>query len=58
MMAIGSDVPISAVAFTLTDGSFKRSFDPPVIGSVSCVIVQTAANITVSRRGARHRERF
>ncbi|MCU6456149.1 ZIP family zinc transporter [Sphingomonas sp. A2-49] len=58
IMAIGSGVLISAVAFDLMDEAFKRGgFDSTALGFLSGAAVYTAANIIVSRRGARHRKR-
>ena len=58
VMAIGSGVLISAVAFDLMDEAFKRGgFDSTAAGFLGGAIVYTAANIIVSRRGARHRKR-
>jgi zinc transporter, ZIP family len=58
IMAIGSGVLISAVAFDLMDEAFERGgFDSTAAGFLGGAIVYTAANIIVSRRGARHRKR-
>ena len=58
IMAIGSGVLISAVAFDLMDEAFKQGgFDSTAAGFLGGAIVYTAANIIVSRRGARHRKR-
>ncbi len=58
VMAIGSGVLISAVAFDLMDEAFRQGgFDSTAIGFVSGALVYTLANIVISRRGARHRKR-
>jgi ZIP family zinc transporter len=58
VMAIGSGVLISAVAFDLMDEAFRQGgFDSTAMGFLGGAVVYTAANIIVSRRGARHRKR-
>ncbi|GAA3697115.1 ZIP family zinc transporter [Sphingomonas cynarae] len=58
IMAIGSGVLISAVAFDLMDEAFRQGgFDATASGFLGGAIVYTAANIVISRRGARHRKR-
>ncbi|WP_375420658.1 ZIP family metal transporter [uncultured Sphingomonas sp.] len=58
VMAIGSGVLISAVAFDLMDEAFKQGgFDSTAGGFVGGAVVYTIANIIVSRRGAKHRKR-
>ncbi|ONF96087.1 ZIP family metal transporter [Sphingomonas jeddahensis] len=58
IMAIGSGVLISAVAFDLMDEAFEQGgFDSTAIGFLGGAVIYTAANIIVSRRGARHRKR-
>ncbi|WP_331012528.1 ZIP family zinc transporter [Sphingomonas sp.] len=58
IMAVGSGVLISAVAFDLMDEAFRRGgFDATASGFLGGAIVYTAANIMVSSRGARHRKR-
>ena len=58
VMAIGSGVLISAVAFDLMDEAFHQGgFDSTALGFLAGAVVYTAANIVVSRRGARHRKR-
>jgi ZIP family zinc transporter len=58
IMAIGSGVLISAVAFDLMDEAFaKGGFDSTAAGFLGGAIVYTAANVFISRRGARHRKR-
>jgi ZIP family zinc transporter len=58
IMAIGSGVLISAVAFDLMDEAYARGgFDSTAIGFLSGAIVYTLANVLVSRAGARHRKR-
>lgn len=58
VMAIGSGVLISAVAFDLMDEAFRQGgFDSTALGFVGGALVYTAANIVISRRGAKHRKR-
>lgn len=58
VMAVGSGVLISAVAFDLMDEAFARGgFDSTAAGFLGGALVYTIANIIVSRRGARHRKR-
>ncbi len=58
IMAIGSGVLISAVAFDLMDEAFQRGgFDSTAIGFLGGALVYTIANIAISKKGARHRKR-
>lgn len=58
IMAIGSGVLISAVAFDLMDEAFQKGgFDSTALGFLGGAVVYTAANVFISRRGARHRKR-
>jgi ZIP family zinc transporter len=58
VMAIGSGVLISAVAFDLMDEAYARGgFDSTALGFLGGAIVYTIANVIVSRAGARHRKR-
>lgn len=58
IMAFGSGVLISALAFDLMDEAFKRGgFDSTAGGFLGGSIVYTAANWVLARRGARHRKR-
>ena len=58
VMAFGSGVMISALAFDLMDESFKRGgFDAAAIGFISGAVVYTAANWLLARKGARDRKR-
>ncbi len=58
IMALGSGVLISAVAFDLMDEAFRQGgFDSTALGFLGGAVVYTAANIIVSRQGARHRKR-
>lgn len=58
VMAIGSGVLISAVAFDLMDEAYAQGgFDSTSIGFVGGASLFTFANIYISRRGARHRKR-
>lgn len=58
VMAIGSGVLISAVAFDLMDEAYQRGgFDSTALGFLGGAVVYTMANVAVSRAGARHRKR-
>lgn len=58
VMAIGSGVLISAVAFDLMDEAYKQGgFSSTATGFLGGALAYTIANIVVSRRGARHRKR-
>lgn len=58
IMAVGSGVLISAVAFDLMDEAYAQGgFDSTAIGFFGGALVYTAANIAVSRAGAKHRKR-
>ncbi|WP_026358871.1 ZIP family metal transporter [Aureimonas ureilytica] len=58
IMAIGSGVLISAVAFELMDEAYRQGgFDSSATGFVGGAVIYTLANIAISRRGARHRKR-
>ncbi|EQB12375.1 ZIP family metal transporter [Sphingobium lactosutens] len=58
IMAAGSGVLISAVAFDLMDEAYRRGgFDATAIGFFGGALVYTIANTLVSRAGARHRKR-
>jgi ZIP family zinc transporter len=58
VMAIGSGVLISAVAFDLMDEAYARGgFDSTALGFLGGALAYTAANICVSRMGAKHRKR-
>src|SRR3954462_15778822 len=58
VMAAGSGVLISAVAFDLMDEAYaKGGFDSTSIGFLAGAAVYTAANVYISRRGAHHRKR-
>ncbi len=58
VMAIGSGVLISAVAFDLMDEAYQRGgFDSTALGFLGGALVYTVANVIVSRAGARHRKR-
>jgi ZIP family zinc transporter len=58
IMAFGSGVLISALSFELMDDAYRRGgFDATSIGFLGGAAVYTAANIWLSRRGARHRKR-
>lgn len=58
VMAMGSGVLISAVAFDLMDEAYAQGgFDATAFGFLGGALAYTAANVIVSRRGARHRKR-
>ena len=58
VMAVGSGVLISAVAFDLMDEAFGQGgFVATAGGFLAGGVVYTAANVFISRRGARHRKR-
>lgn len=58
VMAIGSGVLISAVAFDLMDEAFARGgFAPTGLGFLGGAAAYTAANVIISRRGAKNRKR-
>ncbi|WP_046868584.1 ZIP family metal transporter [Microvirga massiliensis] len=58
IMAFGSGVLISALSFELMDEAYRTGgFAATAIGFLSGAAVYTAANIYLSRRGARHRKR-
>ena len=58
VMAIGSGVLISAVAFDLMDEAFHQGgFVATAGGFLGGAVVYTAANVVISRRGAKHRKR-
>src|SRR3954453_1373404 len=58
VMAFGSGVLISALSFELMDEAFRRGgFDSTALGFLGGAAVYTAANLVLSRRGAKHRKR-
>jgi ZIP family zinc transporter len=58
VMAVGSGVLISAVAFDLMDDAFARGgLDSTASGFVGGAALYTIGNVWLSRRGARHRKR-
>lgn len=58
VMAIGSGVLISAVAFDLMDEAFHQGgFVATGGGFLGGAVVYTIANVIISRRGAKHRKR-
>jgi ZIP family zinc transporter len=58
VMAVGSGVLISAVAFDLMDEAYRQGgLAATGAGFVGGAAVYTVANILVSRRGAKHRKR-
>jgi ZIP family zinc transporter len=58
IMALGSGVLISAVAFDLMDEAYKTGgFDSTSFGFLGGAVLYTIADILITRRGARHRKR-
>lgn len=58
VMAVGSGVLISAVAFDLMDEAYARGgFDSTAAGFLGGAIAYTVANMLVSRAGGKHRKR-
>ena len=58
VMAIGSGVLISAVAFDLMDEAYKQGgFVATASGFIGGALAYTGANVALARRGARHRKR-
>lgn len=58
IMAFGSGVLISALAFELMDESFRRGgFDSCSLGFLAGSLAYTAANWLLARHGAKHRKR-
>ena len=58
IMAFGSGVLISALAFDLMDEAYKRGgFDSTAIGFLGGAAVYTAANWYLAQQGAKHRKR-
>jgi ZIP family zinc transporter len=58
IMAIGSGVLISAVAFDLMNEAFRTGgLNSTAIGFIGGAAAYTLANVVVSRRGAKHRKR-
>jgi ZIP family zinc transporter len=58
IMAFGSGVLISALAFDLMDEAAERSgLAPTLVGFVAGALVYTLGNVVLSRYGAKHRKR-
>src|SRR4051812_18434131 len=58
VMAFGSGVLISALAFDLMDEAYQRGgFDATSLGFLAGAVVYTLATLAVNRRGARRRKR-
>jgi len=58
IMAFGSGVLISALAFELMDEAYKRGgLDATGVGFVGGAAIYTAANWVLARQGAKHRKR-
>ena len=58
VMAFGGGVLISALSFELMDDAYRRGgFDSTAIGFLAGATVYSAANLSLARRGAKHRKR-
>ncbi|MBN8226559.1 hypothetical protein JYK02_03445 [Corallococcus macrosporus] len=58
VMAFGAGVLISALSFDLMDEAFHQGgFTPTALGFVAGASLYSAANVALSRRGAKHRKR-
>jgi len=58
IMAFGSGVLISALAFELMDEAYKNGgFGAAAIGFITGALIYTVANYLLSRQGAKHRKR-
>jgi ZIP family zinc transporter len=58
VMAFGAGVLISALSFDLMDEAYRQGgIASTALGFLAGAVVYTAANVLVSRRGARHRKR-
>jgi ZIP family zinc transporter len=58
IMAFGSGVLISALAFELMDEAYHRGgFDSAAIGFISGAVIYSGANYLLSKHGAKHRKR-
>jgi len=58
IMAFGSGVLISALAFDLMNEAYKRGgFDSTAIGFIGGAIIYSIANYYLSKKGAKHRKR-
>src|SRR3712207_4678192 len=58
IMALGSGVLISAVAFELMDEAYRQGgFDSTALGFLAGAAIYTGVNIYLNHRGAKHRKR-
>jgi ZIP family zinc transporter len=58
VMALGSGVLVSVLAFDLMDEAYRRGgFDSTALGFITGAVVYTALTLLIARRGARHRKR-
>ncbi|MGE5427326.1 MAG: ZIP family metal transporter [Methylococcaceae bacterium] len=58
IMAFGSGVLISALAFNLMDEAYKRGgFDSTAIGFILGAVLYSGANYFLNKKGAKHRKR-
>lgn len=58
IMAFGSGVLISALAFELMDEAYKRGgFDAAAVGFIAGAVIYSSANYLLSKQGAKHRKR-
>jgi zinc transporter, ZIP family len=58
VMALGSGVLVSVLAFDLMDEAYRRGgFDSTALGFITGAVVYTSLTVLIARRGARHRKR-
>lgn len=58
VMAFGSGVLISALAFELMDEAYRQGgFDASALGFLGGALLYTGANVVLARQGAKHRKR-
>ncbi|MGE5363266.1 MAG: ZIP family metal transporter [Bacteroidota bacterium] len=58
IMAFGSGILISALAFELMDEAYRQGgFDSTSAGFISGAVLYTAANLILDKKGAKHRKR-
>src|SRR3954466_4806293 len=58
IMAFGSGVLISALAFNLMDEAYQRGgFDSTAIGFIAGAILYSVSNYFLNKKGAKHRKR-
>jgi ZIP family zinc transporter len=58
VMALGSGVLVSVLAFDLMDEAYRKGgFDSTALGFLAGAVVYTGATVAIARRGGRHRKR-